>query len=700
MVKPDSAKATLKCLAWLSLAIVAFYWEFVFTSQFSMLTAGETVNQAYSWFHFWAESVRHGSVPLWDPYAFGGHSFIGEMQTAAFYPLHLVFALFQANGNGLLSTRLYHLYFVFTHLLAAYFMFALIREMGLDRFPALLAGLIYSLGGFVGVVQWPHLLESSVWLPLQFLLMLRALQHHAMRRSITHAALAGLTLGLSILAGGLHIVMMQVIVLVSAAAYYASRNRSAWWRSTAVVAALLITGLAAGAVQLLPSAEYSARAIRFISGTSLPATQKIPIGYLVDSIFPRTLLSYLIPYNFQGKLGPGEVLSPYLGFLPLLLAIIGFWKCRDRVWVRYAAGLVLIAFIFSLGASSLLYGLIYALVPLLWMAREASRFLYMAHFGLVVLAAYGAQTLFCGTEAPLSWGSLNRVSLWLAVLSGVILAVPYLSGQPELKPWTEFSLLVIILTYPVLRYISGARHSALSRFLAIAFIIFDLHLFSSTAVNKIEIARNGTDQLERLIGMRGAADFLKSQPEPFRVQVVAEPALNIGDSWGIETLNGGAVTLAVNYMDLTGRGGPGSDLLNVRYFLKPASASDPHPVYVDANWKIYVNPTAHPRAWIEPGMTPAVVQEYSARHIAVKVSAVNGGTLVLSELYYPGWEARVNGNPQRIDEVHRGLRGIPIPQGESVVTVDYAPLSVTLGAILTVLTFAFTLAAAAHWVRR
>lgn len=149
MVKPDSAKATLKCLFWLSVAMVAFYWQIVFTRQFSMLTVGETVNQAYSWFHFWAESVLHGSVPLWDPYTFGGHSFIGEMQTAAFYPLHLVFALFPANGNGLLSTRLYHLYFVFTHLLAAYFMFALIREMGLNRFPALVAGLCYSLGGFM-----------------------------------------------------------------------------------------------------------------------------------------------------------------------------------------------------------------------------------------------------------------------------------------------------------------------------------------------------------------------------------------------------------------------------------------------------------------------------------------------------------------------------------------------------------------------
>ena len=695
MVKPDSAKATLKCLFWLSLAIVAFYWQIVFTRQFSMLTVGETVNQAYSWFHFWAESVRHGSVPLWDPYTFAGHSFIGEMQTAAFYPLHLVFALFPANGNGLLSTRLYHFYFVFTHLLAAYFMFALIREMGLSRYAALLAGVCYSLGGFVGTAPWPHLLESAVWLPLQFLLMLRALQAPALRQSLTYAALAGLTLGLSILAGGLHVVMMQVIILVSAAAYYASHTRTGWWRSMGVAAVAAITGLAAGAVQLLPSAEYSARAIRFISGTSLPATQKIPIAYLVDSILPRTLAGYVFSWNFQGKLGPGEVLSPYLGVFPLLLAVVGFWKCRDLLWVRYSAGLAAAAFLFSLGAASLLYGLIYALAPLLWMAREASRFLYMAHFGLVILAAYGAQTLFCGADATRSWIPLSRVLLSLAIAAALVLASPLVFAKLELKTWTEWSLLFIIMVYPLFRYVAGGGKGAVGRFLVIAFIVFDLYSFSDIAFNKIEAARTGGDQLERLISMRGAADFLKAQPGPFRVQVIAPPELNIGDSWGIETLNGGAVTLAASFMDVIGRGGPGADLLNVRYFLKPASAAEPNPVYADANWKIYANPSARPRAWIEGATGLAGVEEHSARHIAVKVTAGSGATLVLSELYYPGWEARVNGRAQHIDEVHGGLRGIPVPQGESLVTVDYAPQSVRLGAGLTVLTFVLVLFAAA-----
>ncbi|MDP8991431.1 MAG: YfhO family protein, partial [Acidobacteriota bacterium] len=247
-------------------------------------------------------------------------------------------------------------------------------------------------------------------------------------------------------------------------------------------------------------------------------------------------------------------------------------------------------------------------------------------------------------------------------------------------------------------YIAGGGRGAVARFLVIAFIVFDLHSFTNIFQNKIQVARTGTDQLERLISMRGAADFLKAQPGPFRVQVMADPPLNLGDAYGIETINGGAVTLASNYMDLMNQGGPGIDLLNVRYFVKPAAAAEPNPVYADANWKIYRNPGARARAWIDNGK--ASVEEHSARHIAVKVQASSAGVLVLSELFYPGWEARVNGTPATVREVAGGLRGIPVLAGESQVTVDYAPKTVRLGGILSGLTFALTLLAGALWLRR
>ena len=267
--------AAAKPLALLLLAMVAFYWKIILTSQFSLLTNSETVTQAYSWLHFWVESVRQGTLPLWDPYAFGGRSYPGEMQTAAFYPLHLILAVFPFGRDGLLAPQLYHLYFVAVHLMAAWFMFALVRELGLSRFSGIIAGLCFSIGGFVGRVLWPHMLESAIWLPIQFFFLLRALHAKNLVRALSYAAWCGLALGLSVLAGGLHIVMMQGLTVIAAIAYHmietggaggaASPGLNSWKQPTAILLVALGIGLATGAIQLLPSMEYSARAMRWVS---------------------------------------------------------------------------------------------------------------------------------------------------------------------------------------------------------------------------------------------------------------------------------------------------------------------------------------------------------------------------------------------------------------------------------------------------
>src|SRR6266404_4380661 len=166
---------TLKWLLLFVPVIVLFYWKILLTNQFSLLTDGEGVNQAYSWLRFWISSVRHGVLPIWDPYSFAGRSFCGEMQTAVFYPLHLFLALFPLNRDHILSPFLYHAWFAATHLLAACFLFLLVREFRLRPFAGFVGGICFSLGGVVGGLGWPHLLESSIWLPAIFLFLLRAM---------------------------------------------------------------------------------------------------------------------------------------------------------------------------------------------------------------------------------------------------------------------------------------------------------------------------------------------------------------------------------------------------------------------------------------------------------------------------------------------------------------------------------------------
>jgi hypothetical protein len=261
-----------------------------------------------------------------------------------------------------------------------------------------------------------------------------------------------------------------------------------------------------------------------------------------------------------------------------------------------------------------------------------------------------------------------------------------------------------------------------------AFVLFDVASFNWLEVDTAKFSK-ADDQLAQMVSLRGAAEFVKSRPGPHRVRVPIDPEPNVGDVYGIESVWGGGPALLTVYSKL----GPRDDLLNVRYYIKPASASDPGPVYTDARWKVYENPQAYPRGWIvhqvavepsheavfgrldQPGIdlhqiavletslpqgpAPAAGTDESVRfrsyepdRIAMDVNAGSAGLLVLSEMYYPGWVATVNGKAARIYQVDGALRGIAVSGGPNRVELVYSPSSFREGATLSLLTLVCVLA--------
>src|ERR1019366_2771479 len=77
---------------------------------------------------------------------------------------------------------------------------------------------------------------------------------------------------------------------------------------------------------------------------------------------------------------------------------------------------------------------------------------------------------------------------------------------------------------------------------------------------------------------------------------------------------------------------------------------------------------------------------YRAEAPVVEAWCDTPSLLVLSEMWYPGWKATVNGQPAVIERVDGALRGILIPPGHSRMELHYQPLSQILGAILTLAT--------------
>jgi hypothetical protein len=82
----------------------------------------------------------------------------------------------------------------------------------------------------------------------------------------------------------------------------------------------------------------------------------------------------------------------------------------------------------------------------------------------------------------------------------------------------------------------------------------------------------------------------------------------------------------------------------------------------------------------------AVISSYDPHGIELKVQAAARALLVLSEMYYPGWEAEVDGSPATIHKVDGALRGILVPAGNSRIVLRYAPRSFAAGTALSLLT--------------
>lgn len=82
-------------------------------------------------------------------------------------------------------------------------------------------------------------------------------------------------------------------------------------------------------------------------------------------------------------------------------------------------------------------------------------------------------------------------------------------------------------------------------------------------------------------------------------------------------------------------------------------------------------------------LTEADILVYSPTYVKIAARSDQPGFLVISDAYYPGWEARVNGSISEILRANYAFRAVKISAGTSVVEFEYRPLSVYIGAVLT-----------------
>ena len=83
--------------------------------------------------------------------------------------------------------------------------------------------------------------------------------------------------------------------------------------------------------------------------------------------------------------------------------------------------------------------------------------------------------------------------------------------------------------------------------------------------------------------------------------------------------------------------------------------------------------------------TPAAVTSYADTHLRVDVQAQRAGVLVLSDAYAPGWTAELDGKAAPIVPADLALRGVVMPAGHHVVTMDYSAPGLRTGLVIAVM---------------
>ena len=99
-----------------------------------------------------------------------------------------------------------------------------------------------------------------------------------------------------------------------------------------------------------------------------------------------------------------------------------------------------------------------------------------------------------------------------------------------------------------------------------------------------------------------------------------------------------------------------------------------------------VQPFVPPAAPQAAGPPVARVVRYRPDAVEIEVETPAEGYLVLSDPYYPGWQAQVDGEPAELLRANYAFRAVSVPAGSHAVTMVFRPTTWQAGVVLTSLT--------------
>ncbi len=656
-------------LVWLAVGLgltVVFWGEFW---QGKGLIGGDIYSYFFPQKTFYAKHIQQGEFPLWNNWVGHGYPLIAESQTGVFYPPnYLAYRWFSVSGayQGL---QLFH------YALAFVFCVALGRALKFSIPASALLGLVFVYGWFPARITLEWGILTGAWIPAAIYFTEKLMASGRWR----FAGGLAIVLALQMLPGHFHLAFITQVLVVGYALgrvwfspadqdseSLSENSRRDLGRRFGVVLGAMLIGFGLAAVQLLPTWELKVLSQRSSAGSNMElGSGHIPVWYWSQLVAP--FLWYGTSNNLNASLPPG---SPgtnaveahlYFGLIPFALLIYGiftgvFW--RDRRWRLWGLLLVLTLF--------------YATGWLLPLTKSLPGFHFfhgLGRWGIVTTLA-AAILSASALDALLS----NRRSRFLAV---------------------SLSVLVLGLTVLDLRIVRGLvgdgvfvenppinhrEHSPIGNKLKSASGPVRLFCRGPNLPTLLEVSSTPT-----YLGLGPDAYFdpKTKLPEPLPFDDPPTPAQ-------IEWLQHAGVTHVLSFTALENNAWPVTFLM---------AESDP---FLCRAWgrgpqeRMFLYELKHSRgrvAWEDQRTNPVPpkVRKHNANRVLVEAETTDGGTLILTELAYPGWEVFLNGEPGESLTIEGMYRGVELPAGKHQVEWIYRPQSLGRGIWISGLSLALLL---------
>jgi len=629
-----------------------FFWPFI---EGRLSFVWDTRVFGFANLHMVTKFFSKGTLLLWNPFDFSGYPFAGNIEVGLFYPINWIFSLiFGGITFGELAW-----YFVFHYWIGAFFAYLLCLKITKNTLAAFIGGIIYAYSGYaLGHISHMGQDIMYMWVPLVFLAYIIALE----KREWIYTLLAGTSFGFTILIGHyntsiyilLGLFVLSVYKLVNKKRTKTELKKIALHSVVATIFALLIS-----AILVLPVAELAFQSNRStLTYEQQSENWSLNIFDLAGFVNPNHnhVLDDSPLDNFNGSVDITQSYF-YIGLLPLLFIFVALFSKWRYKWFFVTFGAICLFAAF--GKYTPINYILFKLFPGFSKARMAVQIMGMFYLSIAVIAAMGAKFIF------------EKKYMRIFGLIIVLLAVSdiFLHGYDKRFYSEKVSPTTVYNVSDEKKQIESIQHNE----------------FFRVADEKNILHRNGT--IETIWGVSG-----------IRIKKYDDLFTRIDEtSW--KPINDNLYNfLNVKYITTSNELPPNINegFLPRVYFVKNYKIVNSEEAYnlikegsVDFKNEVLLEkePTYLGNTKENTNPPEAKILEKTPSSIKIEASLNEKSILVMSEVDYNGWKLYVDGKPEQYITANYAFRAVPLNPGNHTIEFKYKPLSVYVGAVLSILSF-------------